>query len=155
MLFFIVCLVRCLNVVHKLILEIMDCIGLDSKLKKMLHIVFCFCFHLTRWSIESDTQWVLLIYKIYNDQLKIICCILAPKKSIHIKISHFYSTPLSRWVGGTKWSGNVFGNSFPSNFTLIKCIANANSSKSKKPKRIVFFFFHFFGWKIVRFSILK
>lgn len=45
-----------------------------------------------------------------------------------------YSTPLSLWLGGIKCSGNVFGNSFPSNFTFIKCIANANSSTSKKPE---------------------
>lgn len=40
---------------------------------------------------------------------------------------------MSRYDGGTKCSGNIFGNSLPSNLTLIKCKAKANSSASKNP----------------------
>lgn len=38
-------------------------------------------------------------------------------------------------VGGIKWSGRMFGSSLPSIFTVIKCIAKANSSISKKPSQ--------------------
>uniref|UniRef100_A0A1A9ZGE5 Uncharacterized protein n=1 Tax=Glossina pallidipes TaxID=7398 RepID=A0A1A9ZGE5_GLOPL len=38
-----------------------------------------------------------------------------------------------RFSGGTKCSGSTFGNSQPSSLTLIKCIAKANSSESRKP----------------------
>lgn len=31
----------------------------------------------------------------------------------------------------------MFGNSFPSNLTLIKCNANANSSTSRKPAEFI------------------
>ncbi len=40
-----------------------------------------------------------------------------------------------RFEGGTKWSGKILGNSLPSNLTLIKCIAKANSSTSRKPSQ--------------------
>ncbi|CAD6992366.1 unnamed protein product [Ceratitis capitata] len=38
-----------------------------------------------------------------------------------------------RFAGGTKCSGSTFGSSLPSNLTLIKCMASANSSESRKP----------------------
>lgn len=43
--------------------------------------------------------------------------------------------PYFRCEGGIKCSGRMFGSSFPSIFTLIKCIASANSSTSKKPSQ--------------------
>lgn len=48
------------------------------------------------------------------------------------------------WLGGIKCSGRMLGNSFPSIFTLIKCIAKANSSMSKKPSQSTSDNFHIF-----------
>lgn len=48
------------------------------------------------------------------------------------------------WLGGIKCSGRMLGNSFPSIFTLIKCIARANSSMSKKPSQSTSDNFHIF-----------
>lgn len=66
---------------------------------------------------------------------------------------------VNRCDGGIKWIGNSFGNSFPSNLTLIKCNAKANSSISRKPihsrweKNIVIFRIFFTETRFVYYAI--
>lgn len=55
-------------------------------------------------------------------------------KSLSVSLIHA-SRAYFLWEGGTKCSGRMFGSSFPSIFTLIKCIASANSSTSRNPSQ--------------------
>lgn len=55
-----------------------------------------------------------------------------PGKISSMHIRPYSATPF-RFEGGTRCDGSDTGSSLPSIFTLIKCIARANSSMSRKP----------------------